>query len=357
MAVKFVFRYWYLVVVIGLIYLFLLHLDIDPEPALHLPSYDENLTSAFHTPSYDKNPTPTLNSTSYKIPSQKWIRSQLNKFYESIHSTYRPPNKWRRVEINQTYYFPRLNLFFTGVPKTGCSHWKEALLIAEGALPGRLSYLPDVHSVVSYKYRMPVYSKRWNLRDTVRTREAVSLLVLRNPWVRAMSAYRQKLSNEKTQGNAIPHLKYFILRFTRKIPMIEKSWAEFSGEPTLEEFVRYTTTKKISENWVLHDIHFRPQYTFISPERVRYDYVIPIEFVESMSRDFFTKTGLDIRLPGSYDKESDPRLQSSVLKAKEMFSKLDPELIDKFYNVYKKDFMLLNYSNFTDPSFPFPILN
>ena len=179
-------------------------------------------------------------------------------------------------------------------------------------------------------------------------------MAFRNPWVRAVSGYRQKLSNEKTQGNTLPKIQMEILNSERNIPKraLRPKLRALEVTPTFEEYVRFTL--KEEENVLIADPHFKPQYTFLNPDKVRYDYIIAMEFVQQMSTEFFEKVGLKTSLPGSYDKQSDPRLQTSVVKARELFSSLDQNLVDKFYEVYKWDFMLLDYSNFSDPHFPFP---
>ena len=40
-----------------------------------------------------------------------------------------------------------------------------------------------------------------------------------------------------------------------------------------------------------------------------------------------------------------------------MFSKVDKDIIEKLYSLYKSDFVLMNYSNFTDPYFPLALVN
>ena len=64
-----------------------------------------------------------------------------------------------------------------------------------------------------------------------------------------------------------------------------------------------------------------------------------------------------VTLLGPYSGQStDPRLQSSTLLAKEWLSKQDPEHIEKLYEIFKADFAMMNYSNFTHPDFPLPLV-
>ena len=295
-----------------------------------------------------------ISQYSYRAPSQKWIKEQLNSFYDAMGSKYQPPANWTHEQVPmQSYYFPEINVIFTGIPKTGCSHWIELFLQAEGVLEGRLEYLPDVHANLSLPYRLHFFSEAWNGTHDQKIKTATSMVALRNPWVRAVSAYRQKLSSEKTQGNTLPYLQLAILRSQRNFSraVLVQLESNLTVTPTFEEYVRYTVQKTEK---ILADPHFRPQYKFLSIDNVRYDYIIPMEFAEQMSADFFKQVGIEISLPGSYDRQIDPKLQTSVVRAKELFSSLNQELVDKFYKVYREDFLLLNYSNFSDPNFPLP---
>ena len=65
--------------------------------------------------------------------------------------------------------------------------------------------------------------------------------------------------------------------------------------------------------------------------------------------------GTEIKLLNSYDAAPDPRTQSSTVKAREWLGKLDSELIEKLYSIFKVDFEMANYSNFTDANFPLPL--
>ena len=150
-----------------------------------------------------------------KNSSQKLTKEQLDRFYEAVGSTFQPPSKWKKVSNYQTYYFPQINVIYTGIPKTGCSHWKELFLRAEGVLQGPLENLPDVHKKFGLPYRLPLFSKVLDGEYDEKLKTATSIVALRNPWVRAVSGYRQKLSSEMTLGNILPQLRLEILRSER----------------------------------------------------------------------------------------------------------------------------------------------
>ena len=90
--------------------------------------------------------------------------------------------------------------------------------------------------------------------------------------------------------------------------------------------------------------------------RVKYDYVIPLEYSGPLSKNIWGKVNAqNVSLLPSYDKSLDPRLQKSALLAKQWLSEIEQETIDKLYFIYRADFALMNYSNFTDLDFPLPL--
>ena len=86
-----------------------------------------------------------------------WFQTQLNKTYSLLGYNFSGyPNVWRCKQMRHSYFFPKIKVMFTGVPKSGCSNWIEYLLRAEGALNSTLNrtLLNDVHSIYSNPYRM-----------------------------------------------------------------------------------------------------------------------------------------------------------------------------------------------------------
>ena len=242
---------------------------------------------------------------------------------------------------------------FTGVPKAGCSNWIEALLRAEGALkkPLESTMVYKVHGGLSSPYRMvhqghsPTLLQRQNMSD------AFSFTVLRNPWTRLVSGYRDKLSDEVTQGKNKRRLGIEIVSKARSIPT--STVERLNLYPTFEEFLEF-----VVENNAGHNIHFLPQHHILCMPESKYNFIVPLEYAGILHDEIFEKyINTTVRLLGSYDKSSDPRQQTSAKRAKEWFANIKPDLIEKLYKYYKPDFMILNYSNFTDDNFPLPLHN
>ena len=164
-----------------------------------------------------------------------------------------------------------------------------------------------------------------------------------------VSGFRDKVSSEKTQGGSLRGIGRAIVREMRGITDSDLLKELY---PTFSEYVRWLVKK----NPRRVNVHFGPQWRTLCLPRVKYDYVVPLEYSGSLSKEIWGKINAEnISLLESYDKSSDPRLQKSTLLAKEWFSEIEQETIDKLYSIYRADFALMNYKNFTDPDFPLPL--
>ena len=307
-----------------------------------------SVTLTPQTPNTDLSASNSLNSPNLQPPSQEWAHAQFYKAMSFLGWEYHGPlNNWEKCSL-RTYFFPKINTIFTGIPKTGCSNWLIALLGAEGELkrtvnPSKLNW---VHGGITDNLRIKNIFGEY---DRSVFQNAFSFTVVRNPWTRMVSAYRQKLSDEDTQGGAYRWMGQKIVREIRNITdpnLLEVLY------PTFEEYVRYLI--KYSPRHV--DRHFTLQTRELCIPHAMYDFIVPLEYSATLSQEVWSKiNGSDTSLLGSYDKASDPRLQSSALYAKKWLSELGPELIEQVYEIYKADFILMNYSNFTHPDFPLPL--
>jgi hypothetical protein len=278
-------------------------------------------------------------------PPQNWMQTQMDNAMKMLAIHHTPPSNWDWCDhLPQTYYFKKIRTIFTGIPKSGCSNWLEALLRAEGTLQHKLEQTEvyKVHRGISAQHRMShIAGTRRNVN------EDFSFTVLRNPWTRMVSGYRDKLSDEPTQGKKKIEIGIEIVQEMRGIAY---PYELSDLYPTFEEFLRYLIRHKGTDN-----PHFMPQHNILCIPQGRYDYLVPLEYSSVMKQDIWSHINTTVSLLGSYDSATDPRQQTSAQRAREWLMKIDKEIIDQLYEIYKEDFALLNYSNFTDPNFPLPI--
>ena len=301
-------------------------------------------------PQPQENENQENNKDLYLIPpSQEWIQRQFDKALSELDLEYSPASLWSTCG-SKTYYFPKINTIFTGIPKTGCSNWIEALLRAEGDLTKELdpTMIRKVHGAISGRHRMPTMSLTY---DDETLRKAFSFTVLRNPWTRMVSGYRDKLSDEDTQGGAKRTIGVAIVQEMRGIDKNLVKNKELY--PTFAEYALWLVKHGGNIN-----VHFSPQIKTLCIPKSKYDIVVPLEYNGVVGTEVLNRIGASSSsILGSYDKSSDPRLQKSTLYAKKWLSELEPALVERLYTIFKTDFTLLNYSNFTHPDFPLPLYN
>ena len=302
-----------------------------------LPEYSESNT----------NSNSLKNDLYLNPPTQQWIDTQFEKALSDLGLHYNSVNKWSVCGM-KTYYFPKINTIFTGTPKTGCSNWIEALLRAEGDLKKDLdpTKIKKVHGAISNRHRIP--KMLFQYKDAT-FRRAFSFAVVRNPWTRMVSGYRDKLSDEETQGGAKRSIGVKIVSEMRGVDIDSVKTNHLY--PTFAEYAEWLVKHRGNVN-----VHFSPQNETLCIPHAKYDMIIPLEYSGPLGPEVLKRIHADnASVLGSYDKTSDPRLAKSALYAKQWLSELKPDLVEELYNIYRTDFTLLNYSNFTHPDFPLPL--
>ena len=300
---------------------------------------------------------PQLSTT----PAQSWVQSNVLASLSLRNKPAPATNHWDLSNYDckkNSYHFPALNILYSGVPQSGCSNWLAALMLAEGR-QGNGIHEWDMNAISNLKpnvieliHGFTEPYRIYNIEDTdlASLQDVPSFTIVRNPWVRMVSGYRNKLSNEVTQGSSMRGYGVELVAWARNIS--EEEVREKDLYPTFGEFVDLVLWKKLGLNE-----HFAPQYKFLGLQRVRYDYIGSLELLEHQQREIMSLFKLNIAIFGSYDKSRDPlkKVQKSVLLAKKWFKEVDGEKIERLYELFKPDFMLYNYSNFSDPDFPLPL--
>ena len=306
-----------------------------------------------HTTCYIKQ---AIRLQKLSTPPQSWVRGNVQRVRDSLESSTDFTNMWNATDpyctIN-SYYFPRLGVTYNGVPKVGCSNWLAGLINAEkeeNIFPGfRGIYWVHqgwatpyrVHKIIRNQTRWPVLEKM---------REGVSFSQVRNPWVRMVSGFRDKLSGERVAESGFRPIGVDIVQQARGIGQDEI--IEQDLYPTFREFLESIVENQEKNNL---NYHFAPQFRSMGLEHINYTFIGSLELIKEQFHEVEILTRANLSIPGSYDASTDPRLEKSTILAKQWFNDIDAQLVNRLYEMFKLDFMLYNYSNFTHRDFPMPL--
>lgn len=186
---------------------------------------------------------------------------------------------------------------------------------------------------------------------------SLKFMIVRHPFERIVSAYRDKLENlniGKEHG-----IEHFYQKYGRKI--VAKYRQEGHGpppadrysqdkdnpalpppkgiEPTFEEFVRYL----INTDLVYYaDDHWMPYYLHCTPCLVDYDVIAKFETLERDQRYIIQKRKLEKKIEVSWKHLTKGKKTAETVK--KYFATITKEQLLKLYEKYRIDFELFNYS-------------
>lgn len=191
------------------------------------------------------------------------------------------------------------------------------------------------------------------LREIVNTPGMITLIVVREPFVRLLSAYRDKLEN--TSPPYYRKLARAIIAEHR-----EKATKIFgpikSSGPTFYEFVVYLIEKYNSTDKAFtFDEHWAPYYKFCSPCAINFNVIGKVETLSRDSSYVIQQLGLGHVL-GRTESNKRTRLRTVMNKSrdgkntmtlmKHYFGQLDQKILDGLLQIYGIDFEMFGY----DPS-------
>lgn len=195
------------------------------------------------------------------------------------------------------------------------------------------------------KFPRPVEEE---LRDAVNTPGVISLVVVREPFVRLLSAYRDKLENV----TPLYYRKLARAIVAQHRPKATNSHGAIkSYGPTFNEFVDYLITNHRAKDKPF-DEHWAPYYQFCSPCAVNFSVVAKVETLAKDSAFVIHQLGLGhvlgrtvgdrrTRLRTVMNKSKDGRNTTALIK--HYFSQLSEDMLDKLLEIYGIDFEMFGY--------------
>eukprot|EP00116_Pleurobrachia_bachei_P006286 sb/3466548/ len=291
-----------------------------------------------------------LQSGDLTPPSQQWLRDRVEDVRTHLNITYTPPSNWSASRSYHIYHYPKIKMILTAIPKSGCTNWIQAMRIAEGLqkAPLKRDKVWVIHNFTNRRLA------RLSDKEMSTLNESLSVAVIRNPWTRIVSGYCDKIGpmSGDSPGRTLPGIARRIVARARNMTVKEAETQNLY--PTFPEFIKMYVVPR-GQKKIYLDVHFKPQYRQLHLKNVQYDYIVPLEHSPALYPEVMRHTNSSSAvLKGSYDATSDPRVSTTTRRAREWFGQLEPHFIEELYDIFRPDFILGNYTNFTDPNFPLP---
>lgn len=164
-----------------------------------------------------------------------------------------------------------------------------------------------------------------NLNKTVR------FLIVRHPFERVLSAYRDKLEHKDGR-------EYYFRRYGLHIKRVYRQHWQDKEEPTFEEFLSF-----LAKNMIF-DEHWKPITVQCAPCTIQYDYVIKTESFTEENMYMLEQLHLDQLVDINLAENVNPGGRTDIRISKMYYSTVPRSLLEQIYKLYRDDFILFDYS-------------
>ncbi|PSN31927.1 hypothetical protein C0J52_21772 [Blattella germanica] len=181
--------------------------------------------------------------------------------------------------------------------------------------------------------------------------ESLSFLIVREPFERLLSAYRNKIEG-------LPHRFYrkmgreIVAKYRKHNLLLEepKPSPTPSG-PTFSEFVDYITDEAYSSKTQKFDEHWAPFYSFCTPCHVNFTVIAKLETLTRDQEYIIRRAGLENILMLSKHKDRPKTVLNKARDGKntndlvkKYYSQLSEQQLKKLFNIYGIDFEMFGYN-------------
>ncbi|KAK9508091.1 hypothetical protein O3M35_007828 [Rhynocoris fuscipes] len=283
----------------------------------------------------------------YNLGNYKW----LNDSKPAVTFKYPPTPQY-----SVYYYDLEDNFAFCPIYKSASSTWLHNLCLLAGETEESLTNSKQQLSTIARRFFPEIND--YEVAKMV-LGKSTKLMVVRHPFERILSAYRDKLENINTgweHGTGHFYRKYGAKIVRKYRPGGNKSIAVLKPgtyfwdqskpkpagiEPTFKEFVSYLLDTDLL-NYA--DDHWIPYNLFCTPCLVEFDYIAK---VETLSRDqlyIINKLGWKKKIQPRWRHKTSEHISSEFI-TKSYFSQLSKQEVQLLYDKYRLDFEMFNYSS------------
>ncbi|XP_011485730.1 carbohydrate sulfotransferase 12-like [Oryzias latipes] len=234
-------------------------------------------------------------------------------------------------------------IIYCYIPKVACTNWKRTLIA--------LNYSEPYPDPTSFEHNWVHDSERFQyLNDFPKAEREAKLkhytkfLFVRDPFVRLISAYRDKMLN---------YNQYFYEGYVRLILLLYKKQTKMTYnhkvakkeglQPSFYEFIQYILDPR-TEKKEPFEPHWRQMYRLCHPCLIEYDFVGHQESLQEDAQELLKMLKLedDIKFPPSYEN------MTSGNSVMDWYQSVPLEDRRKLYRIYEEDFLLFGYRRPTE---------
>ncbi|XP_015109685.1 carbohydrate sulfotransferase 11 isoform X3 [Diachasma alloeum] len=243
---------------------------------------------------------------------------------DSLHK----PNAWEFF-VNRDYHLIWCNVF-----KAASTSWIYNFNRLAGYSPQFLKASKAVPvSLARQRYPRPTAEELARYLN-----DSVSFLIVRHPFERLLSAYRDKL--EQSLPNTL-HSKLGVRIINQYRPKDPKNRMRHGPRyPLFEEFVRWLLCEWRAGNEL--DMHWTPVLQFCTPCQVRFDVIAKFETLQEDQNYLIKHVHLEHMIRPEWKNPARGAQTRDVMKT--YFMQLSKSQIADLYDMFKYDFELFDYS-------------
>ncbi|XP_077974164.1 carbohydrate sulfotransferase 10-like [Styela clava] len=277
------------------------------------------------------------NSTTYQAEGSMKFRREM------MLSACRKYSKNRPSSSEETYVknpFLKTSLFFSDefkvlfcqIPKCATRSQAKFLAAADDLIKeSEMDTVTEIRATSLIEKHLSARRIR-NIDEIARRMSTYSkVVIVREPFSRLLSAYRNKLENNK-RGDG----------YAGAAKNIHKKYGgghgeEMDGAPviTLNDFVSYLVDPKSNAQL---DQHWNYFHRLCSPCEIQYDYIVHVDTIDDDMAFIINKFGFkNLTFPPSFNSFTDNA------KVQKYFADVSPNLVESLYQTYKKDYELFGF--------------
>ncbi|XP_015609470.1 carbohydrate sulfotransferase 11 isoform X2 [Cephus cinctus] len=221
--------------------------------------------------------------------------------------------------------------------KAASSTWMKHFVTLAGLLSGTIMDLIRENSMQMNSIVRQAYITNTNSKTILKKmNKTKKFLIVRHPFERLLSAYRDKLEYMEGREYYYERFGYHIRQSYRKDKR-DDSWGK--QEPTFEEFLQFVAEER------QFDEHWMPYYNACRPCGINYEYILKFETLQRDQNFFIQENGLANWLSTVENVENtNPRGPTTSVIVKKYFKNIHKSVLENIYKIYEMDFKLFSYS-------------